>query len=251
MKNARHVRWFSLIVIATLLMGCSMGAAAPTATPVPPTNTPIPPTATPVPPTATPLPTETPLPTPTPGPIVIDDDFSVDNGRFKCDNCVVEGGILTVGPFEYIDSREPFKAICSDCGIAKKFKMSVDVWYTEGNNSYGFGVLLRDSESENDEDLFATVTTNQKYNVFRFDPTVGGGVGWTSMIGGWKLGPMRPGRGVNNIEYVMDNLTLTVTINGDFLRTVDIPSGSGQVGLYVSNFMVGAAFDNFHFEEIR
>jgi len=249
MKNARLVRWFSLVVVTTLLMGCSMGAAAPTATPVPPTDTPIPPTATPVPPTATPLPTDTPLPTPTPGPIVIDDDFSADAGRFTCDNCVVEGGILIMGPFEYIDSREPFKAYCGDCGIATNFKMSVDTWYTEGNNSYGFGVLIRDSAD--DEDLFATVTTNQKYNAFRFDPNVGGGVGWTSLLGGWKLGPMKPGRGVNNIEVVVENGTLSITINGDFLRTADIPYGSGQVGLYVSNFMVGAAFDNFHYEEIR
>jgi len=215
-------------------------------TAVPPTGAP-PPTA--VPPTAVP-PTDTPAPTitPTPGPIVIDDDFSTDSGRFKCSNCVINGGELIIGPFPLVDSYEPFSAICSDCGTVSNYKMSVDTWYIEGNSNFGFGLVLRDSEK--DSDLYLAVSTWLVYNVFSFDPTVGGGWGWETLIGNWTKGGLVAGRGINHVEVLMQDSKLSITINGNFSRIVDLPGGSGQVGLYVSVFEVGAGFDNFHFEEL-
>ena len=59
-------RLFWSMVLVTLLAGCGVIPAAPTATPLPsPTSTPLPPTATPIPPTDTPVPTDTPTPIPT------------------------------------------------------------------------------------------------------------------------------------------------------------------------------------------
>lgn len=252
MKNPRLTRLLWLVAALALSISCTIGSTAtPTQAPIviQPTAisqpTAIPPTA--IPPTAVPS-TDTPAPTPTKGPVIIDDDFSADNGRFKCDSCVVEGGQLTVGPFAYVDSYEPFTAICSDCGTVTNYKMSVDIWFVDGNTTFGFGLLLRDSKDG--LDLFMTSTTWQVYNVFSFDPKAGGGAGWDSLIGGWKQGPMKPSRGVNTFEALVKDSKLTVTINGDLLRTVDLPKGSGQVGMYVSNFQVGAGFDNFHFEEL-
>jgi hypothetical protein len=252
MKNARHARWLSLTVIAMLLVGCSMGAAAPTATPVPPTDTPIPPTATPVPPTDTPAPTDTPLPTATPSPVLIDDDFSADAGRFKCENCVIQDGALTVGPFAVVDSYEPYMAICSDCGKASNFKMSVDTWYVEGNSNSGFGVILSTGGSYS---FFMAVSSWQLYNVLAYDPSVGGGRGWYTILGNWSKGGLKAGRGVNHIDVVMKTTggrsNLTLTINNDFTRNVEFDGISGEVGVYVGRWEIGAAFDNFHYEEIR
>ena len=64
----------SLVLIATIVVGCGPTTPAPTATPYPtytpyPTPTPVPPTLTPTPaPTDTPVPTDTSVPTATPGP---------------------------------------------------------------------------------------------------------------------------------------------------------------------------------------
>ncbi|MBI5934307.1 MAG: hypothetical protein HY867_11415 [Chloroflexi bacterium] len=251
MKNARQIRWFSLIVLATLLMGCSMGAAAPTATPVPPTDTPIPPTATPVPPTATPLPTDTPLPTPTPGPIVIDDDFSADNGRFTCESCTIEGGQLTIGPFPLVDSWQPFTVLCNDCGDVPNYKMSVDTWYNSGNNSFGWGLVVRQDEKTT---YLIASSSWLVYNVFSFDlsSASSGGLGYKSLIRGWdKKSGLVAGRGVNHFEITMQGSTMTIMINGLNLRTFDLPTNDGQVGLWVGNWETSAFFDNFHFEEIR
>jgi hypothetical protein len=248
MKNASLIRWFSLTVIAMLLMGCSMGVAAPTATPVPPTGTPIPPTATPVPPTDTPVPTDTPLPTATPGPIVIDDDFSADNGRFKCESCLVEGGVLTIGTFPMVDSRKPFTVVCEDCGSFANYKMSVDTWYADGNSNRGFGLVVRQGEKYI---YLVAVSSWLKYNVFEFDTTVNGGVGYTSLLGGWGKGGLGAGRAVHHIDIVMQGNSMTMILNSDFTRIYELPNGSGQVGLWVGNWETSAAFDNFHFEEIR
>jgi hypothetical protein len=248
MKSPRSIRLLWLIVILILSLSCSIDmGTTPTAAPIV-----IPPTAmlqrTAIPPT--PIPTDTPVPTPVPtkGPTIIDDDFSTDTGRFKCDNCVIEDGSLIIGPFPMVDSYQPFMTICSDCGSVTNYKMSVDTWYIVGNSSFGFGFVLRDSEK--DEDLYLAVTTWQVYNVFSYDPTVGGGWGWKTILGNWNKGSMTAGRGINHVEVLMQNSQLSITINDTLNRLVDLPSGSGQVGLYVSMFEVGAGFDNFHFEEL-
>ncbi len=250
MKSASFTHWLSLIVIVLLLMGCTMTiGAAPTATPIPPTNTPIPPTNTPL-PTDTPLPTETPLPTPTPGPVVIDDDFSADTGRFKCDNCIVEDGTLTIGPFPLVDSYQPFTVLCDDCGEVSSYKMSADMWYVSGNSSFGWGLVVR----QDDKTTYLVASSSwQVYNFFSFDlaSATRGGIGYRSLIGRWSQGGLIAGRGVNHFEIVMQGSKMTILINGLNIRTVDLPVSSGQVGLWVGNWATSAAFDNFHFEEVR
>jgi hypothetical protein len=148
MQTKSSVRWLWLALIVILTLSCSidLGNATEAPPPIEPVkqSTSIPPTVAP--PTATPLPTETPLPTPTPGPIVINDDFSADNGNFKCESCVVEAGALTIGPFPMVDSWKPFVAVCEACGTAKNFKLSVETWYAAGNSNRGFGVVVRQDE---------------------------------------------------------------------------------------------------------
>lgn len=249
-RKSTRLPW--LIVLFVLILSCSVGptAAPPTAAPViqptavPPTV--APPTA--VPPTAVP-PTDTPVPTitPTPGPVVVDDDFSTDTGRFKCDKCVISGGELTIGPFPMVDSYKPFAALCSDCGTVSNYKMSADIWYVEGNSSFGYGLVLRDDQKEN---VYLAISSWLVYNVFRFGPSAGGGWGWETLIGNWAKGGLVAGRGINSVEVLMQDSALSITINGNLSRIVDLPGGSGQVGLYVSNWETGAGFDNFHFEEL-
>ncbi len=252
MQIRKFTRLPWLVVLFVLILSCSIGptAAQPTAAPViqptaaPPTV--APPTA--VPPTSVP-PTDTPVPTitPTPGPVVVDDDFSTDAGRFKCDKCVINGGELTIGSFPMVDSYEPFAALCSDCGTVSNYKMSADIWYVEGNSNFGYGLVLRDDQKEN---IYLAISSWLVYNVFSFDPSAGGGWGWETLIGNWTKGGLVAGRGINSVEVLMQDSALSITINGNFSRIVDLPSGSGQVGLYVSNWETGAGFDNFHFEEL-
>ena len=249
MQNARIAHWIGLIVLLSLVVGCGTGPAAPTATPVPPTDTPEP---TPVPPTETPVPTDTPLPTPTKGPIIIDDDFSTDTGRFKCDGCSIQDGALIVGAFPMVDTYAPFLVLCDDCGESENYKMSVDTWYIEGNSDAGFGLVLRNVERK--YAILMAVSSWQLYNVLLFDKSVDGGRGWMTYIGPWTKGGLKAGRGVNHIEVVVKSepgkSILTLTINDDFTRTVELDDGIGKVGVFVGRWEIGAAFDNFHYEEL-
>jgi hypothetical protein len=249
MKYARITRWFVLIVLLTLVAGCGTGPSTPTATPVPPTDTPEP---TAVPPTETPVPTDTPMPTPTKGPIIIDDDFSTDTGRFKCEGCSVQDGALIVGAFPVADTYAPYVVLCDDCGSATDYKMSVDTWYIEGNSNAGFGLVVRNGRQYI---VLAAVSSWQLYNVLAYDRTVGGGAGWLTYIGPWAKGGLKAGRGVNHLDILMKSGSgksiMTLTINDDFSRSVDLASGSGEVGVFVGKWEIGAAFDNFHYEELR
>ena len=245
MKTARLTRLFWLVVLLILSVSCTIGpASTPTATLVP-TDTP-----TPIPPTETPLPTDTPVPTvtPTPGPVIIDDDFSTDAGRFKCESCYVENGELTIGPFAMVDSWKPFTVLCSDCGTFSNYKMSVDTWYAAGNSNRGFGIVVRQDDKFS---YLVAMSSWQLYNVFEFDQTVAGGAGYNTLIGNWSKGGLGAGRAVHHIDIVMQNGSMTLTINSGFSRIIELPSGKGEVGLWVGSWETSAAFDNFHFEEIR
>ena len=252
-RKSTRLPW--LVVLFVLILSCSIGptAAQPTAAPViqptavPPTGAP-PPTA--VPPTAVP-PTDTPVPTitPTPGPVVVDDDFSTDAGRFKCESCYVENGELTIGPFPLIDSWQPFTILCNDCGDVPNYKMSVDTWYNSGNNSFGWGLVVRQDEKTT---YLVASTSWLVYNVFSFDlsSASSGGLGYETLIHGWGKGGLFAGRGMNHFEIIMQGRSMTIMINGLNIRTLDLPAKSGQVGLWVGNWETSAFFDNFHFEEL-
>lgn len=249
MKNVRsRLLWLTVIVILTLSCGIDFGTPTPAVEPPAPAlqATPIPPTVAP--PTATAVPTDTPLPTPTPGPIVIDDDFSTDSGRFKCDNCVVQDGTLTVGPFPMVDSWKPFVTLCSDCGKFANYKMSVETWYAAGNSNRGFGIVTRQTDKFT---YLVAMSSWQLYNVFEFDQSAGGGAGYKTLLGNWSKGGLGAGRAVHFIDIVMQNGSMTLTINKDFTRVFTLPPGSGEVGLWVGSWETSASFDNFHFEETR
>jgi len=253
----KRLLYFALFVI---MIGMACGGSAPSAKPadtaIPPAATDTPKPTSPPPPTATdtPVPTATSIPTitPTQGPIVVDEDFSTDNGRFKCDYCKVNDGALLMGPFPATDSLESYYAICNECGVAENYKMSVDAWYIEGASDRGFGLLLR----ENDGSFIDTeLTTWQVYGVWNYDKTFQTGYqGWSGITDGFISGWLKPGRAVNHLEVIMrtenGKTTLTVTINDKGSRNFNIKSDRGNVGLLVGMHSLGVAFDNFHFEEL-
>ena len=250
MKSPRSTRLLWMVVILILSLSCSIDmGTTPTEAPVA-----IPPTAiaqaTAIPPTPIPIPTETPIPptaVPTKGPIIIDDDFSSDTGRFKCESCFFDGESLTIGPFPLVDSYKPFVVLCGDCGSPPNYKMSVETWFAAGSQPLGFGLVVRQDKKYT---YLVAMSSWQVYNVFEFDETAGGGVGYRSLVGNWSKGGLGPGRAVHFIDILMMNGSMTLTINKDFSRVFDLPSGSGEVGLSVGNWETSASFDNFHYEEL-
>jgi hypothetical protein len=241
------------LLIAVASAGCIPSfAAAPTATaqPLPtqvpptevPTNTPPPPTAT-----ATLPPTLTPTITPTPGPIVVNDDFSTDTGRFKCDLCVVKDGELFIGPYPATDSYVAYYALCNDCGSPTNYDMSFDARFVSGASDRGFGAILR----ENDGSFIdLEITTWLVYGVWHYNAALANsGYAWDDAYTyGWVQTSLKGGTQTNHVEIINQNGSLSVKINGK-TSLVTIPKGNGHVGLIVGMHSLGVAFDNFHFEE--
>jgi hypothetical protein len=217
---------------------------------VPPTPAPTEPPAA----TATPAATNTPEPTATPaGPVVISEDFSSDTGRFKCDKCEIRDGVLAMGPYPATDSFEAYYAICNDCPAVANYKMSVDATFNDGASDRGFGLLLR----ENDGSFIdVEILTWQYFGVWHFDASLGknSGSAWDKSYtpGGWVQGGLKAGRQTNHIEVTLTGGTsLRVVMNGRGGRTVELPNGTGKVGLIVGMHSLGVIFDNFTFEEIK
>lgn len=158
-----------------------------------------------------------------------------------------------MGPYPTEMTGKAYFAICDECGTATNYKMSVDTWFIEGASDRGFGLLLR----ENDGSFIdIEVSTWQVYGVWNYDATVPTGqFPWSAITDGWVEGWLKPGRAVNHVDVIMKTeggkTTLTVTINDKGGRTLDVESGSGNVGLLVGMHSLGVAFDNFHFEELR
>lgn len=248
-----------LIALALLTVIASAGCiptlgAAPTATAQPPSPTQVPPTDvptnTPSPtPTATLPPTSTPTITPTPGPIVADDDFSTDTGRFKCDVCEVKNGEFFVGPYPAQDTFAAYYALCNDCGVPTNYKMSFDARFVSGASDRGFGAILR----ENDGSFIdLEITTWLLYGVWHYNAALSKSAwAWDEYYtDGWIQGGLKAGTLTNHIEITLVDGQLTVNMNGRN-KLLQIPTGSGRVGLMVGMHSLGVAFDNFHFEELK
>lgn len=202
--------------------------------------------------TATPLPTATlsPTPTVTPGPLVIRDDFSSDTGRWtECGVCKIENGTLQMGPYPVSDKGEGYIAICSDCGTVQDFKMGVDATFKDGYTDRGFGLVLREIDGSYAD---VEITTWQVYGAWVYDKPKHT---WGSLLGGdpWKLsGSLYPSYGTNRLEVEVKSQggksALSIYINGQSVKTGEMPAISGRVGLIVGLHTLAVTFDNFYFE---
>jgi hypothetical protein len=213
-------------------------------------------------PTATPTVTSTSTPPPTltatPGPLVIDDDFSTLHSRWQgCDICAIKDGGLVFGPHPSSDSAKGYFTLCDDCGNVHEYKMSVDATFVSGVSDRGFGFILREADGKF---IDLEITTWQLYGVWFYDPQGGDAWNaWTSLLSKSYLptGYLNPGVIKNNIEVQMiasdtneEKDLVKISFNGTLLNTIEIPKGSGRVGLGVGLHSIGVAFDNFHFESM-
>jgi hypothetical protein len=201
--------------------------------------------------TATPLPTQTPLPSPTstPGPIIIQDDFSTNTGRWiECGQCVIENGVMKMGPYPISNDGGGYMAICRDCGTPQDYKMGVDATFVDGYTDRGFGLILRESDGSY---VDVEITTWQVYGAWFFnnDKNI-----WGNLLkNGWELtGSLRPSAATNRLEVELissgGNSKIHIKINGELVNTAEIPAVRGRVGLVVGLHSLGVIFDNFYFE---
>lgn len=208
------------------------------------------PTATPIP---TKYPTKVPTATPTPGPLVINDEFNEDVGRWgECTRCAIADGVFYLGPYEKVDSYEGYLAICKECGYVEYYKMGVDVTYMTGASDRGFGLVLWERDGYY---VDVELTTWQVYGAWYYDKDEGiSGRAWKTVTGkGFVLsGLLRPGRQTNRVEVVVEQQDgkrmATVYINGKKAESFEMYGGPGRVGLVVGLHSLGVAFDNFTFE---
>lgn len=209
-------------------------------------------------PTSTPVPTATPIPTATvtPGPLVIEDDFSKDVGRWvECKECFVANGVLYMGPFPSADSAEGYTVICKDCGVVDEYKMEVDVTYVSGASDRGFGLVLWEDDGYY---IDLEITTWQTYGVWFYDKDKG--KSWNA----WyylldkpfkQSGNIRAGKLTNRIAVEVENRggqrLATISVNGKTLQNnLELKVGPGWVGFVVGLHSLGVSFDNFYFEGI-
>lgn len=209
-------------------------------------------------PTSTPVPTATTIPTATatPGPLVIEDDFSKDVGRWvECKECLVTSGALYMGPFPAVDSAEGYTVICKDCGVVDEYKMEVDVTYVSGASDRGFGFVLWENDGYY---IDLEITTWQTYGVWFYDKDEG--KSWNA----WyyimdkptkRSGNIRAGKLTNRIAVEVENRggerLATISVNGKVLQSnLELKVGPGRVGLVVGLHSLGVSFDNFYFEGI-
>lgn len=209
-------------------------------------------------PMATTVPTATAIPTatPTPGPVVIEDDFSQDVGRWVgCEECFVANGVLYMGPFPSVDSAEGYKVICKDCGIVDEYSMEVDVTYVSGASDRGFGLLLWENDGYY---IDLEITTWQTYGIWFYDREKGNSWNaWYYLMDKpfMNSGGIRPGKLTNHLVAVVknqdDKRLATITVNGKPLqKNLELKVGPGRIGFVVGLHSLGVSFDNFYFEGI-
>lgn len=201
-------------------------------------------------PTSTP--TITPTATKTPGPLMIQDDFSADVGRWAdCGQCRFLNGMMEMGPYPSNISAEGYITLCADCGVVQDYMMGVDVVYVEGASDRGFGLVLYEA---NGAFVDVELTTWQVYGAWSYDPArTTAWEAWNSLIsGGWKLsGYLHPAQLSNRVEVEVKTAngrrTAAIRVNGQLLNTVEIPALPSRVGLVVGLHSLGIGFDNFVF----
>lgn len=198
---------------------------------------------------ATPLPVST--TTSTPGPVVIDDDFSQDVGRWQgCAQCLISDGVMYMGPYPAVDSGKGYTAICKDCGVAETYKMAVDVTYVSGASDRGFGLMLWENDGYY---INFEISTWKSYSAWFYDKDQDDSWdAWSAILPVTTSSAIRPGRLSNRLAVVVSTQdgkkVAAVSINGRAIQPTELKGGSGQVGLVVGLHSIGVAFDNFHFE---
>ena len=201
--------------------------------------------------TAPATPTLAPNATPTSGPVVVDDDFAGDVGRWRdCPQCIISQGSMYMGPYPAVDSARGYMAICADCGVVETYKMAVDVTYMSGASDRGFGLVLWE---DNGNYIDFEISTWKTYAVWLYDKNQGDSwQAWTAVLPITLSSAVRPGRLSNHLDAVVSmqngKKMMAVNINGRAVQSTQLKGGSGHVGLVVGLHSIGVAFDNFHFE---
>ncbi len=261
----------SVLVLAFAVLACQVGgpsaqeaaetmvaetAAAASPTPLPPTETPVPPTET-ITPTLPPTKTPTITPTATPsGPLVFSDDFSADNKNWKgCVGCRWQDGVLLMGPYEVKGegTDQSHTTICIPCGKKSYYRIAVDATFVDGFTDRLYGLLVGDSKKYityvGISPLQIAVLARGDYEKGYYDLLNASTENVFSKL-------VRPGKLVNRIEIIVSpagagSADFTMKINGavSYVAT-NLPVEPSEVGLYLDWHSVGAAFDNFEFEEI-
>ncbi len=200
-------------------------------------------------------PTAIPSATPTAGPVVINDDFSSDVGRWsECTVCGIGDGVFYFGPNEPdINYGGGYVAICDDCGYVENYKMGVDVTYLDGPSDRGFGLVLWENDGNY---IDVELTTWNYYGLWYFAPVGENGNNlWYTIIPDKGFVPssaLRAGRLTNRVEVEVSDKTgtrmATVSINGKVVQTFEMRGGPGRVGLVVGFHSIMVTFDNFYFE---
>lgn len=240
--------------MAETMIAETVAAASPT--PLPPTETPVPPTAT-ITPTLPPTETPTITPTATPsGPIVYNDDFSTDNKNWKgCVGCRWQDGVLLLGPYE--PKGESFDqghyTICIPCGKKTYFRMAVDATFAEGFTDRFYGMLIGEGKQYQ---TIVGISPLQFAIMARLDYDKGMWNLINSSSENVYNTLVKPGKLTNRIEIIMSpagagQADLTMKLNGTVsFVAYKIPVEPAEIGLYLDWHSVGAAYDNFEFEEL-
>jgi hypothetical protein len=207
-------------------------------------------------PASPPTETRTPQPTPTQGPIIIEDDFSRDTGRWRdCDECFVHNGALYMGPAPAVDSAKGYLALCNDCGVVDEYRMGVEATYRTGASDRGFGLVLWEYKNNY---ISLEITTWQVYGLWYHDAEKADS--WESWYYLFEkpylpTSSLRSGRQTNQVEVIVskndeNQKILQILINGREVKNMIIENGPGRVGLNVGLHSLGVTFDNFYFEGI-
>jgi hypothetical protein len=181
----------------------------------------------------------------------VEDDFSQGlSAWLGCEVCDVKNGALLMGPYPIEGAYLQHNAICRLCGLARFYRMAVDVNFVEGVSDRGYGLLLRYTEEYM---LTMEITPWQTVDVWKFDFETNE---WEWINGRWS-GLVRPGQQKNKIEVVVrptssanrSDSDIFIKVNGSSAFVIfNQPTDYGMVGLTIFGHASEVSFDNFEFE---